>query len=52
MLSPYFRLKDVEAPGAEAIAALQELLDQLEAEGWSVVLEGRSWYAFTLERPL
>ena len=51
-LSPYFRLKDAEAPGAKAIAALQELLDQLEAEGWSVVLEGRIWYAFTLERPL
>ena len=51
-LSPYFRLKDAEAPGVKATAALQEILDQLEAEGWSVVLEGRSWYAFTLERPL
>ena len=51
-LSPYFRLEDADAPGAKAIAALQELLDQLEAEGWSVVLQGRRWYAFSLERPL
>jgi len=50
--SPYFRLEDADAPGAKAIAALQELLDQLEAEGWSVVLQGRRWYAFSLERPL
>jgi len=50
-LSPYFRLSDPESPGAEATAAL-ELLDQLEAEGWTVVREGRRWYSFTLERPL
>jgi hypothetical protein len=51
-LSPYFKLSDLEAPGAEAMAALRELLDQLEAEGWTVAREGRQWYSFTLERPL
>jgi hypothetical protein len=51
-LSPYFRLPDPESPGAEAMAALRELLDQLEAEGWTVAREGRRWYSFTLERPL
>jgi hypothetical protein len=34
------------------MAALRELLDQLEAEGWTVASEGRHWYSFTLERPL
>lgn len=51
-LSPYFKLSDLEAPGADAMAALRELLDQLEAEGWTVAREGRQWYSFTLERPL
>jgi len=51
-LSPYFKLSDLEAPGAEAMAALRELLDQLEAEGWTVAREGQQWYSFTLERPL
>jgi hypothetical protein len=51
-LSPYFRLKDSETPGAAAKAALGELLDQLEAEGWTVVQERWSWYSFTLKRPL
>jgi hypothetical protein len=52
VLSPYFKLSDVEAPGAKAMTALRDLLDQLEAEGWTVVREGRRWYSFTLERPL
>ena len=51
-LSPYFKLPDLEAPGAGALAALRELLDQLEAEGWTVAREGQRWYSFTLERPL
>ena len=51
-LSPYFKLSDLDSPGAEAMAALRELLDQLEAEGWTVASEGRHWYSFTLERPL
>ena len=51
-LSPYFKLSDLEAPGPEAVAALRELLDQLEAEGWTVAREGQQWYSFTLERPL
>jgi hypothetical protein len=51
-LSPYFKLSDLEAPGADAMAALRELLDQLEAEGWTVAREGQRWYSFTLERPL
>jgi hypothetical protein len=51
-LSPYFRLSDPDAPGAKATAALRELLDQLEAKGWTVTHEGRHWYSFTLERPL
>jgi hypothetical protein len=51
-LSPYFKLSDLEAPGAEAMAALRELLDQLEAEGWTVARKGQRWYSFTLERPL
>jgi hypothetical protein len=51
-LSPYFKLSDLEAPGAEAMAALQGLLHQLEAEGWTVAREGQRWYSFTLERPL
>lgn len=50
-LSPYFRLKDEDAPGAKAMAALRELLDELEAKGWTVTDEGRRWYAFILERP-
>lgn len=51
-LSPYFKLSDLDSPGAEAMAVLRELLDQLEAEGWTVASEGRHWYSFTLERPL
>ena len=51
-LSPYFKLSDPEAPGAKGMAALRELLDHLEAEGWTVAREGRQWYSFTLERPL
>ena len=51
-LSPYFKLSDLEAPGAEAMAALRELLDQVEAEGWTVAREGQQWYSFTLERLL
>jgi hypothetical protein len=50
--SPYFRLKDPEAPGAEAKAALRDLLDRLEAGGWTVAQEGRRWYSFILKRPL
>jgi hypothetical protein len=50
-LSPYFRLKDEDAPGAKAMAALRELLDELEAKGWTVTDEGRRWYAYILERP-
>jgi hypothetical protein len=34
------------------MAALQGLLHQLEAEGWTVAREGQRWYSFTLERPL
>jgi hypothetical protein len=51
-LSPYFRVKDPQAPGAAATAALREVLDQLEAEGWTVASEGQRWYSFELERPL
>jgi len=51
-LSPYFRLSDPDAPGDEAMAALRELLEQLETQGWTVSHEGWRWYSFTLERPL
>jgi hypothetical protein len=51
-LSSYFKLSGLDSPGAEAMAALRELVDQLEAEGWTVAGEGRQWYSLTLERPL
>jgi len=50
--TPYFRLKDPEAPSAEAKAAMRDLLDRLEAGGWTIAQEGRPWYSFVLKRPL
>jgi len=50
--SPYFRLPNPNSPTERALEALQTLVDELEAEDWTVVSEGRRWYELRLERPL
>jgi hypothetical protein len=49
-VSGYFRLKDEDVPAANALAALENLIDQLENDGWTVISEGPHWYEVELER--
>jgi hypothetical protein len=48
--SPFFRLRDDDAPTASAEAALQTLIEELELSGWTVVREGPRWYQRALKR--
>lgn len=49
-VSDYFRLKDEDVPATNALAALENLIAQLENEGWAVISEGPHWYEVELER--
>lgn len=48
--SPFFRLRDQDAPTESAEAALRVLIEQLERDGWKVVGAGPRWYQRALER--
>jgi hypothetical protein len=48
--SPFFRLRDQDAPTESAEAALRVLIEQLERDGWTVVGAGPRWYQRALER--
>jgi hypothetical protein len=48
--SKYFRLHDDGTSSPQGQEALTALLERLEAEGWTVVLVGPTWYGHRLER--
>jgi hypothetical protein len=49
-VSDYFKLKDEDVPPTNALAALENLIAQLENDGWTVISEGPRWYEVELER--
>jgi hypothetical protein len=49
-VSGFFRLEDEDVPATNALAALENLIAQLENDGWAVISEGPHWYEIELER--
>lgn len=49
-VSPYFRLKEDDAPTEQAEKALAVLLEKLERADWVVASTGATWYRHRLEK--